>query len=147
MLSLSGVTGDPQNATAQWPAACTAAAQVAQALADQNAVSNATATSVNVNFLYYGTDMANCAFTGANAFAVNPQVKVQVIRAGLPTFFLGFSRGIRIASVQRRPPRHLIRQVLERSLRTESSPSSPVVSNRGLCQITIPKIRAPHLSG
>ncbi len=87
VLSLSGVTGDPQNATAQWPAACTAAAQVAQALADQNAVSNATATSVNVNFLYNGTDMPNCAFTGANAFGVNPQVKVQVIRAGLPTFF------------------------------------------------------------
>ena len=87
VLSLSGVTGDPQNTTGYWSAACTAAAQVAQALANQNAVGNATATSVNVNFLYNGTDMTNCTFTGANAFGVNPQVKVQVIRAGLPTFF------------------------------------------------------------
>jgi Flp pilus assembly protein TadG len=87
VLSLSGVTGDPQNATSHWPAACTAATQVAQALANQNAVSNAAATTVNVNFLSNGTDMANCTFTGANAFGVNPQVKVQVIRSALPTFF------------------------------------------------------------
>ena len=87
VLSLSGVTGDPQNATGHWPAACTAATQVAQALANQNAVGNATATSVNVNFLYNGTAVANCTFTGGNAFGVNPQVQVQVIRAGLPTFF------------------------------------------------------------
>jgi hypothetical protein len=59
---------------------------MAQSLANQNAVSNATATSVNVNFLYNGTAM-DCSFTGANAFGVNPQVKVQVVRAGLPTFF------------------------------------------------------------
>src|ERR1017187_6594101 len=87
VLSLSGVTGDPTNTTGLWPTACTAATQVAQAVANQNAVSKATATSVNVNFLYNGTDMASCNFTGANAFGVNPQVKVQVIRAGLPTFF------------------------------------------------------------
>jgi len=87
VLSLSGVTGDPQNATSHWQAACTAATQVAQALANQNTVSNAAATTVNVNFLYNGTDMGNCTFTGANAFGVNPQVKVQVIRSALPTFF------------------------------------------------------------
>ncbi len=87
VLSLSGVTGDPQNATGYWPAACTAATQAAQALANQSAVGNATATSVNVNFLYNGTAMANCTFTGANAFGVNPQVQVKVIRTGLPTFF------------------------------------------------------------
>src|ERR1017187_8132862 len=87
VLSLSGVTGDPTNISGLWPTACTAATQVAQAVANQNAVSQATATSVNVNFLYNGTDMASCNFTGANAFGVNPQVKVQVIRAGLPTFF------------------------------------------------------------
>src|ERR1700752_4921514 len=48
-LSLSGVTGDPQNTTGYWPAACTAATQTAQALANQNAISNATPTTVNVN--------------------------------------------------------------------------------------------------
>jgi Flp pilus assembly protein TadG len=87
VLSLSGVTGDPQNAAGHWPAACTAAAQVAQTLANQNAVGNAVAATVNVNFLYNGTAVPNCTFTGANAFGVNPQVQVQVIRAGLPTFF------------------------------------------------------------
>lgn len=87
VLSLSGVTGDPQNASGRWSAACTAATQAAQALVNQNAVGHATATSVNVNFLYNGTAVANCTFTGANAFGVNPQVQVQVIRAGLPTFF------------------------------------------------------------
>ena len=87
VLSLSGVTGDPTNTTGLWPTACTAATQVAQAVANQNAVSKATATSVNVNFLYNRTAVANCDFTGLNAFGVNPQVQVQVIRAGLPTFF------------------------------------------------------------
>src|ERR1039457_1899423 len=87
VLSLSGVTGDPQNTTGYWPAACTAATQVAQALANQNAVSNAAATSVNVNFLYNGTPMADCTFSGENAFGVNPQVQVKVVRGGLPTFF------------------------------------------------------------
>jgi hypothetical protein len=60
---------------------------VAQALANQGAVGNTFATSVNVNFLYNGTAVANCSFTGANAFGVNPQVQVKVIRTGLPTFF------------------------------------------------------------
>lgn len=87
VLSLSGVTGDPQNTTGYWTAACNAATQVAQALASKNAVGNATATSVNVNFVYNGTAVANCAFAGLNAFGVNPQVQVHVIRAGLPTFF------------------------------------------------------------
>ena len=137
VLSLSGVTGDPQNATAHWPAACTAAAQVARALANQNAVSNATATSVNVNFLYNGTDMANCAFTGANAFGVNPQVKVQVIRAGLPTFF---------SRIWSRNTNSVSATATAEAFNSSGSgtfapngivPSSPVVSNRGLFRIRI----------
>jgi len=87
VLSLSGVTGDPQNATGYWPAACALATQVAQAVASQNAVSNAAVTRVDVNFLYNGTAVVNCTFTGANAFGVNPQVQVKVVRGGLPTFF------------------------------------------------------------
>ena len=87
VISLSGATGDPGNTTGDWPTACTAATQVAQAVANQNAVGNAVATTVNVNFVYNGTAVPNCTFSGANAFGVNPQVKVQVIRASLPTFF------------------------------------------------------------
>jgi Flp pilus assembly protein TadG len=87
VISLSGATGDPGNTTGDWPTACTAATQVAQAVANQNVVGNTAATTVNVNFVYNGTAVANCTFAGGNAFGVNPQVKVQVIRAGLPTFF------------------------------------------------------------
>src|ERR1700722_17748725 len=87
VISLSGATGDPGNTTGDWPAACTAATQVAQAVANQNAVGNTAATTVNVNFVYNGTVVADCTFVAGNAFGVNPQVKVQVIRAGLPTFF------------------------------------------------------------
>lgn len=144
VLSLSGVTGDPQNATGYWPAACTAAAQVAQAVASQNAVSNAAATSVNVNFLYNGTAVANCSFTGANAFGVNPQVQVQVVRGGLPTFFSRiWSRNPNSVSATA-TAEVLIRQVQERSLRVESSRLIRVVSNRGLCRIAIPEMREPH---
>ena len=87
VLSLSGVTGDPQNTTGHWPDACNAATQVAQAVGNVNAISNATPTTVNVNFLYNGTAMANCTFTGDNAFGLNPQVQVQIVRGSLPTFF------------------------------------------------------------
>jgi Flp pilus assembly protein TadG len=87
ILSLSGVTGDPDNATGNWPTACTVATQVAQAVANQNAVGSTAPTTVNVNFAYKGTAVANCAFAGGNAFGVNPQVQVQVIRGGLPTLF------------------------------------------------------------
>ena len=57
VLSLSGVTGDPQNTSGLWLDACNAATQVAQAVGNMNAVSNATPTTVNVNFLYNGTAM------------------------------------------------------------------------------------------
>ena len=87
VLSLSGVTGDPQNTTGLWPDACNAATQVAQALGNINTVSNVSPTSVNVNFLYNGTAVANCSFTGENAFGLNPQVQVQIVRGSLPTFF------------------------------------------------------------
>src|SRR5271169_636203 len=87
VLSLSGVTGDPDNTTGNWPTACSTATQVAQAVANQNAVGSTAPTTVNVNFVYKGTAVANCTFAGANAFGVNPQVQVQVIRGGLPTLF------------------------------------------------------------
>jgi len=87
VISLSGATGDPGDATGDWSNACTTATQTAQAVANQNAVGNAAATTVNVNFLYNGTAVSNCTFSAGNAFGVNPQVKVQVIRASLPTFF------------------------------------------------------------
>ena len=90
VLSLSGVTGDPNNvqgslSSSPWPAACSAATQVAQAAANQNAVGGTVANSVTVTFLYNGTTTDCTSPTGG--FAINPQVQVKVIRQGLPTFF------------------------------------------------------------
>jgi Flp pilus assembly protein TadG len=90
VLSMSGVTGDPDNiqgelAVAPWQAACTLATQVAQAVVKQNTIGRAVPNSPTVTFLYNGTATSDCAAGGA--FAVNPQVKVDVVQPGLPTYF------------------------------------------------------------
>jgi Flp pilus assembly protein TadG len=102
VLSLSGVTGDPNNTAGglpspPWPAACTLATQVAQAIANENAVGNAVANTPSVTFLYNGTT-TDCS--GGNAgFGINPQVKVQITRQGLPTMFSRiWSRGTNTVS-------------------------------------------------
>jgi hypothetical protein len=92
ILSISGVTGDPSNSTgglpsAPWPTACALATQVGQAVATQNTVGSVAATTVNVTFLYNGTTTDCTSAPGGGAFAVNPQVQVQVVRQSLPTFF------------------------------------------------------------
>ena len=90
VLSLSGVTGDPANtqgglAAAPWQTACTLATQVAQAVVKQNTIGRAVPNSPTVTFLYNGTATSDC--TAGGAFAINPQVKVDVVQPGLPTFF------------------------------------------------------------
>lgn len=90
VLSLSGVTGDPGNVqgslpSSPWPAACSTATQVAQAVASPNAVGGAVANTVTVTFLYNGATTDCTSPTGG--FAINPQVQVKVSRQGLPTFF------------------------------------------------------------
>ena len=89
ILSLSGVTGDPDNtqgglAAAPWQTACALATQVAQAVVKQNTIGRAVANSPTVTFLYNGV-ATDC--TAGGAFAINPQVKVDVVQQGLPTFF------------------------------------------------------------
>lgn len=89
VLSISGVTGDPDNtqgglASAPWQTACTLATQVAQAVVKQNTIGRAVPNSPTVTFLYNGT-ATDCSAGGT--FAVNPQVKVDVVQSGLPTFF------------------------------------------------------------
>lgn len=90
VLSLSGVTGDPDNTqgsltAAPWQTACTLATQVAQAVVKQNTVGRAVVNSPTITFLYNGTATSDC--TAGGAFAINPQVKVDVVQPGLPTFF------------------------------------------------------------
>jgi len=91
ILSLSGVTGDPNNtdingsSTAPWPVACTLAREVAQAAAGQNSVNSQAGTST-VTFLYNGTT-TDCNISFGSPFGVNPQVQVQVVRSGMPSLF------------------------------------------------------------
>jgi Flp pilus assembly protein TadG len=90
VLSLSGVTSDPANAQGSlavqpWQAACAAATQVAQAVVKQSTIGRAVANSPTVTFLYNGTATSDC--TAGGVFAMNPQVKVDVVQTGLPTFF------------------------------------------------------------
>jgi Flp pilus assembly protein TadG len=89
ILSLSGVTGNPDNAQGglpfpPWQTACTLATQVAQAVVKQNTIGRAGASSPTVTFLYNGL-ATDCS--AGRPFAINPQVKVDVVQPGLPTFF------------------------------------------------------------
>jgi Flp pilus assembly protein TadG len=89
VLSLSGVTGNPDNTqgslpAAPWQTACALATRVAQAVVKQNTIGRAVANSPTVTFLYNGV-ATDC--TAGGAFAINPQVKVDVLQQGLPTFF------------------------------------------------------------
>ncbi len=89
VLSLSGVTGNPLNTqgslpSGPWQLACAQATLAAQALAQQNTVGRAVPGTVTVTFLYNGT-ATDC--TAGVPFAINPQVKVDVVQSGLPTFF------------------------------------------------------------
>ena len=90
VLSLSGVTGDPNNVQGSlpltpWQAACNLATQTAQAVANENAVGGTAPSSATVTFLYNGVT-TDCSAPSAT-FAINPQVQVKVVRQGLPNFF------------------------------------------------------------
>jgi Flp pilus assembly protein TadG len=88
ILSITGMTGDPGNSTGNWTTACTLATQVAQAVAEQNAVGGVALTNaqVTVNFSAGGLTFPDCSTMPA-AFGVNPIVNVNVQRPNLPTFF------------------------------------------------------------
>jgi hypothetical protein len=85
VLSFSGLTGDPKNASGQWSFACAAATQTAQTVANQNNVGGKAPSSVNVTFL--SSDKSDCTSSGESAFGINPMVTVQVVQASLPTYF------------------------------------------------------------
>jgi Flp pilus assembly protein TadG len=92
VLSITGVTGDPDNIqgslpSSPWPAACTLASQVAQAVVNQNSVGSAVPTTTTVTFSYNGTSFGDCSAPSGTGFALNPQVQVQVVRQSLPAFF------------------------------------------------------------
>jgi Flp pilus assembly protein TadG len=92
IISISGITGDPSNASNSWQKVCggadspasTAAINVAQ----QNTIGGNPASTVKV---YYGTNSAvgtkeDCSAV-SSSFGINPVVQVYVQQAKLPTFF------------------------------------------------------------
>lgn len=90
VLSLSGLTGDPDRITpGSWSSICgglaSPASQAATAAATQNTIGSVTPV-VHVNYSAGGSTSPDCSGLPA-AFGVNPLVSVQVTRANLPTFF------------------------------------------------------------
>ncbi|HEY6764105.1 MAG TPA: pilus assembly protein TadG-related protein [Candidatus Sulfotelmatobacter sp.] len=77
VLSLSGMTGDPQDTTGNWAAAKIVAQTIAQGVANQNVIGGAAPNTVTVTFLNDGQPV----------FGENPVVQVKIQRTSLPTFF------------------------------------------------------------
>lgn len=91
-ISISGITGDPNNSTSSWQPVCggstSLATLAATTVAQQNLIGGAQAPTINV---YYGTNggvgtNTDCTSAG-RAFGVNPIVTVKVQRTNLPVFF------------------------------------------------------------
>jgi len=99
VISVSGLTGDPNNATANWGAICGpddgvngVATRAAKAVIGQNAVGGSTVTTINVTYAAgsngaVGSGTTDCTSLTNSAFGVNPMVTVQVTRTGLGTYF------------------------------------------------------------
>lgn len=98
ILSLSGITGDPNNLTGNWGLICgpengTAglATRVAKAVANQNLVGGTAPTTINVTYsagrASSTAGTSDCTSLSTSAFGINPVVTVQIIRTGVPNFF------------------------------------------------------------
>jgi len=90
VISLSGITGDPNNVTGLWAAVCggtaSPASQAATAAVNQNLIGGVAPSLVVVNYHDAGTTSPDCS-RFRPAFGVNPLVTVIVTRNNLPTFF------------------------------------------------------------
>jgi Flp pilus assembly protein TadG len=94
MISISGITGDPTNASSSWQTVCggtsSPATLAAIKVAQQNLISGVAATSADVIVKYgggsAGATATNCSGAGS-AFGVNPVVTVTVTSGKLPIFF------------------------------------------------------------
>ena len=93
MISISGVTGDPNNTSGQWQTICgttgtATLAATAVAQSPGNVVGRVPAANVKVTY-GPGAGATDCStLTGpASTFSVNPTVNVYVQQANLPTFF------------------------------------------------------------
>lgn len=91
VISISGITGDPNDNSGSWEFACgpggtASLAAKAVAQSQSNFVSGVAASKVTVG---YGAGGAanDCASLAGSSFSVNPIVTVYVQQAKLPTFF------------------------------------------------------------
>lgn len=88
ILSITGMTGDPNNTGGHWQQACDFASKVAVAVAEQNIVGGTAPTGVGQVTVTFPNNSDAAACTGDSpAFGVNPLVTVKVQSASLPTFF------------------------------------------------------------
>jgi hypothetical protein len=99
ILSVSGITGDPQNITGNWLQICGPddgvnglATRVAKAVAAQNSIGTLAVITPTVTYsagtggsITSSSDCRSLATT--TAFGLNPMVTVQLTQTGLPTFF------------------------------------------------------------
>ncbi|HVN17568.1 MAG TPA: pilus assembly protein TadG-related protein, partial [Dongiaceae bacterium] len=94
IISVSGITGDPSNSSGNWVSICGPddgtnglATRVAKAVANQNYVGGAPATTPTITYSSGGSSSSDCTGLSATGFGVNPIVTVQLSRANLPSFF------------------------------------------------------------
>lgn len=99
IISLSGLTGDPSNASANWVKVCGPdngtdglASRVAKSVATQDGVGGLIPTTVNVTYSAQsggaiGAGTNDCTGLATSSFGVNPIVTVQLTRTSLPSFF------------------------------------------------------------
>ncbi|MGH9495396.1 MAG: pilus assembly protein TadG-related protein [Candidatus Sulfotelmatobacter sp.] len=95
IISVSGLTGDPSNGTANWGKICGPddgtnglATRTAKAVAGQDAVGGLAATTINVTYsVGSGAGTGDCTTLAGTGFGINPIVSVQLSRASLPSFF------------------------------------------------------------
>jgi hypothetical protein len=99
IISVSGITGDPQNLTGNWLQICGPddgvnglATRVAKAVVAQNAIGSLASATPTVTYsagtagaITSSSDCRTLATT--TAFGVNPMVTVTMTQTGLPTFF------------------------------------------------------------
>ena len=116
IISVSGITGDPNNLTGNWLAVCGPddgtngiATRVAKSVAAQNTIGGIAAPTITVTYSAGSggaiAGSSDCTTLATSAFGVNPMVTVQLSRTGLAHFLfphLGESRKQRQCNRYRR---------------------------------------------
>jgi Flp pilus assembly protein TadG len=95
IISISGITGDPGNATNSWSTVCgggTSTATVAATkVAQQNLIASVSIPTASITVNYTtgsgAGPSADCTTLAGSSFGVNPVVTVKVQRNNLPIFF------------------------------------------------------------